>query len=492
MANSKKTKNALIASVVSLTMCTAMLAGSTYAWFTDSVSAGVNKVVSGTLDIDLVDGAGTSLEGTTLDFAKADGAPADEKIIWEPGCTYKLPEAKIVNNGNLALKYKINVSGISGSAKLLDVIEWTVKVDGEEIPLDEFEGHLAADESSSVPFELVGHMKETAGNEYQGLTATGISINVTAAQDTVEYDSFNNTYDENAEYAVSVSNAAELKAAFKEGKNVSLDSNITIGKTTLTNDIVIDLNGHTLTGSTTGNVDCLLVKDADITVKNGTLAAPAVKASGSTALYAEGASNITIENCELKTNSNQSIVVCTNGSNSKDTKIAIKNSTISAPTVTGKKGYAAYIPAGDVTFENCDVTGHVFICGGNVTLDGGTYTATGFNGQSKIWNKDDTISYVKSISGGNALSMGDSILIYDRRDGYDLSSVTIKNIDFNTEISLSDSSKAVAYAIKYVDSGDSTKEMTDLTIENCIYNNQIDGSDPTMFVDFDGNDVTLK
>lgn len=491
MKNSKKTKNALIASIVSLTMCTAMFAGSTYAWFTDSVSAGVNKVVSGTLDIDLVDGAGNSLEGTTLDFAKADGAPADEKVLWEPGCTYKLPEAKIVNNGDLALKYKINVSGISGSNKLLEVIEWTIKVGGNEVALDEFEGHLAAGENSSETFELIGHMKETAGNEYQKLTATGISINVTAAQDTVEYDSFDNTYDENAEYAVSVSSATELKAAFKEGKNVSLDKDIVLTKTILSNDTVIDLNGHKLTGSSTSNVDCLIVKNANVTVKNGTLAAPTVNKVGATALFAEGDSNITIENCELKTDSNQSMVVCTNGANSKDTKIVLKNSTINAPTVAGKKGFAAYIPAGDVTFENCDVTGHVFISGGNVTLDGGTYTATGFNNQSKIWNKDDTISYVKSVAGGNALTMGDSILISDRRPGYDLSSVTIKNIEFNTEIGLSDGSKAVAYAIKYVDNCDTSQSRIDLTIENCTYNNQIDGSDPTMFVDFDGNDVTF-
>ena len=41
-------------------------------------------------------------------------------------------------------------------------------------------------------------MQESAGNEYQGLSIDGISITVYATQDTVENDSFNNTYDENA------------------------------------------------------------------------------------------------------------------------------------------------------------------------------------------------------------------------------------------------------------------------------------------------------
>ena len=45
-------------------------------------------------------------------------------------------------------------------------------------------------------------MKTTAGNDYQGLTLDGITITVIATQDTVESDSYNNMYDENAAYPV--------------------------------------------------------------------------------------------------------------------------------------------------------------------------------------------------------------------------------------------------------------------------------------------------
>ncbi len=38
-------------------------------------------------------------------------------ILWEPGCTYELPELRVVNKGNLALKYKVAITGINGSAK---------------------------------------------------------------------------------------------------------------------------------------------------------------------------------------------------------------------------------------------------------------------------------------------------------------------------------------------------------------------------------------
>ena len=61
----------------------------------------------------------------TLDFKKAKGAEEDQ-ILWEPGCRYKLPEIRIVNKGNLALKYRLKIDGIKGDARLNEVIDWTI------------------------------------------------------------------------------------------------------------------------------------------------------------------------------------------------------------------------------------------------------------------------------------------------------------------------------------------------------------------------------
>ncbi len=281
----------------------------------------------------------------------------------------------------------------------------------------------------------------------------------------------------------------EFVNAIKEGKSevvLNEDIPLTISATTITNDIVIDLNNHTLTGAKYKSA--LDIKDAKVTIKNGTLEATP-NAAGS-ALYAEGNSNVVVDNCTVKTNGNKTYAVCTNGAKSLDTTIVITNSTISAPNVAGKKGYALYAPAGNITFKNCDVTGHIFISGGNVTLDGGTYTATGFNGQTKIWNKADTVSYAKTMTGGNAYTMGDSILIADRRDGYILSGLTIKNITFNTEITLKDGTPATVYAIKYVDmNANGAASRVPYVIENNTFNNQIDGADPVMYIDLDGNDI---
>ena len=135
-----------------------------------------------------------SAEGKTLDFVKAADAKG-EAILWEPGCTYTLPELRVVNNGNLALKYKVIITGIQGSAKLNEAIEWTIG----DVAMGA-EQHLAAGESNA--FTIKGHMKESAGNEYMNESSDGIAITVVATQDTVESDSFDKDYDAGAEYPV--------------------------------------------------------------------------------------------------------------------------------------------------------------------------------------------------------------------------------------------------------------------------------------------------
>ena len=198
MTNRKSTKRALLGSVMAMVLCLAMLVGATFAWFTDTASTNVNKIQAGNLDVVLemqnADGKWVSAEGKTLDFVKAADAKG-EAILWEPGCTYELPALRIRNNGNLALKYKVAITGINGSAKLNTVIDWTIG----DVAMGA-EQHLAAGESNA--FTIKGHMKESAGNEYMNESIDGIAITVVATQDTVESDSFDKDYDADAEYPV--------------------------------------------------------------------------------------------------------------------------------------------------------------------------------------------------------------------------------------------------------------------------------------------------
>ena len=183
MTNRKSTKRALLGSVMAMVLCLAMLVGATFAWFTDTASTGVNKIQAGNLDVVLemqnADGKWVSAEGKTLDFVKA---AAGEQVLWEPGCTYTLPELRVVNNGNLALKYKLVISGIRGDAELNNVIDWAVTLDGAAYTLGE-EHHLAAKNGETVDADVLtisGKMQESAGNDYMNESIDGIAITVYA------------------------------------------------------------------------------------------------------------------------------------------------------------------------------------------------------------------------------------------------------------------------------------------------------------------------
>jgi len=249
MSNRKSTKRALLGSVMAMVLCLAMLIGATFAWFTDTTSTGVNKIQAGNLDVALemknAAGQWVPAEGKTLDFVKAAGAE-NEAILWEPGCTYTLPELRVVNNGNLALKYKIQITGIQGDAKLNEVIDWTIN----DAAIDLTEGHLTAGQQGDA-FTIKGHMQDTAGNDYQNLTIDGIGINVVATQDTVESDSFHNQYDADAEYPITVTTGDELQAIVNNATapvNVVLMNSITTNNFVIPEDkdVTLDLNGRTV------------------------------------------------------------------------------------------------------------------------------------------------------------------------------------------------------------------------------------------------------
>ena len=191
----------LLVSVLALVMCVTMLVGTTFAWFTDSASTSVNRIEAGSLQVEIQGKDGKPVE--ELKWLDKDGKPiADqESIFWEPNCTYNLTPFKIVNTGNLALKYKVVVTGLNGDSELLDVISFSYKIGDKTLNLDE-EGHLAAmgkDGNSTEFITISAHMDAEAGNKYMGKTLEGVKFTVYAAQDTVESDSKDNKYDEKAE-----------------------------------------------------------------------------------------------------------------------------------------------------------------------------------------------------------------------------------------------------------------------------------------------------
>lgn len=250
--NRTSVKRSLLVSAIALTLTAALLIGSTFAWFTSTASTGVNKIQAGNLKVDLemsTDGTNwESAEGKTLTFKTKDNRGADQ-ILWEPGCTYELPQLRVVNKGNLALKYKIQITGIQGDAKLNKVIDWTINDD----PIALTEGHLTAGQQGDA-FTIKGHMQDNANNDYQNLTIDGIGITVYATQDTVENDSIDNTYDKDAEYPISVTTGDELQAIVNKATapvNIVLTNDITTNNFVIPadKDVTLDLNGRTVTNA---------------------------------------------------------------------------------------------------------------------------------------------------------------------------------------------------------------------------------------------------
>ena len=212
MKTNKTSKRALLTSVLSIALCLSMLIGTTFAWFTDTASTAVNKIQAGTLKVGLYknEGCTETAEGQTLKFKTADDR---EEILWEPGCTYALEDVYIKNEGNLALDYTVVIAGIGGDVGLNQVIDWTMKVGDRD---------LTADKAQLVPgasakLSISGHMQETAGNEYQGMSIDNIAITVYATQSQYESDSKDNTYDAGADMTPDnleqrVQGSAEVKA----------------------------------------------------------------------------------------------------------------------------------------------------------------------------------------------------------------------------------------------------------------------------------------
>ena len=260
MTNSKSTKRALVSSALAILMCVAMLIGTTFAWFTDTASTGVNKIQAGNLDIELQmkdnDDNWVNAEGKTLPFLVNGKIPAEgTQILWEPGCTYYVPEVRVVNKGNLAVKFEYVNELLGVTGKLAEVLELVFKtpVDANDEEVN-IEPEILKPGEASPAWSFGYHMLESAGNEYQNATATGMCVTVVATQATYEKDSIDNQYDKDAEYPILVTTGDELQAIVSNATapvNIVLTNSITTNNFVIPadKDVTLDLNGRTVTNA---------------------------------------------------------------------------------------------------------------------------------------------------------------------------------------------------------------------------------------------------
>ena len=105
----RSTKRALMLSLLSLMLCVSMLIGSTYAWFTDSVTSTNNIIKSGKLDVEMYWAEGKADPADTATaWTDASNGAIFNNDKWEPGYT-EVRHIKIANEGTLALKYQLNI-----------------------------------------------------------------------------------------------------------------------------------------------------------------------------------------------------------------------------------------------------------------------------------------------------------------------------------------------------------------------------------------------
>lgn len=327
MKRSSTTKKALFISTCALLFSMLMMAGSTFAWFTDSVSSGTNTITTGKLDVQLLHTnqyATTAKEvgQNTLLFTDKDG----KAINWEPGAA-AYENFTVKNNGNLALNYRMaldlnNANTIAGTDKSLkdvlkvkivkggvsasDVKEDALKnatnfaavTDGQiNIPAaagDAREQKLAKDAKSATygvilywqpdperdyKYNLTNYSNKDSNNKEKDLTSDGndhlsidLGISLAATQAIEESDSAGNTYDQGAIYPAS--SAAELKDALsKAGKgdvveltgNIALDSDLSISR-----DVTIRSTG----GAVISGESVVIGSSADVKLQGITFKSP--------------------------------------------------------------------------------------------------------------------------------------------------------------------------------------------------------------------------
>ncbi len=265
--NSKITKRVLLLSVLSMLLCVAMLVGSTFAWFTDSVVSGANKIVAGNLDIEL-EYATFNDDGTFKEWVTVESATTifDKDALWEPGHT-EVAYLRVRNAGTLALKYQLQVTPgnetpftnalnedgclLSESLVYGDIVR-DPETDGAYADRNAAQAAVADNARPLGTYNktnekmlpktteyvaLVVYMPTKIGNEanYRGDDVPSIDLGVTlsAIQTPYEEDSFNNQYDKSLSYPVM--DVQTVIKDLKNGKKVILGDDIVYDSTTIPN-----------------------------------------------------------------------------------------------------------------------------------------------------------------------------------------------------------------------------------------------------------------
>lgn len=391
MKRSSTTKKALFISTCALLFSMLMMAGSTFAWFTDSVSSGTNTITTGKLDVQLLHTnqhvtTAKEVGQNTLLFMDEDG----ESIDWEPGAV-AYENFTVKNTGDLALNYRLaldlnNANTIAGTTKSLKdvlkvkVVKGGVKAaDVSDDALQNAEGFVSVtDGQISIPeqvndlakqkllqkgsegasgktygvivywqpdpkkdyeYNLSNYPDKDAAGKPIDKTSDGkaelsidLGVSLGATQAPEESDSNGSDYDREATYpAASVSEFTSALEKAKSGDTIELTGSISLNETiTVNKNVTIkSVGGAVLSGKALE-----IGSNADVTLQGITFKSPRTAENKGISLKATGYNGkLVIDSCTFEEPQWSSVVITATAS----ADITIKGCTFDAKSSAGHK-----------------------------------------------------------------------------------------------------------------------------------------------------------
>ena len=419
MTTKKATRRALFTSIMALVMCLVMLVGTTFAWFTDSVTSGVNTIQSGNLDVEL-----EYKNTTTNDFTKVtpDTNVFKTGTLWEPGHV-EYAVLKVSNVGSLALKYAlgINVANETGSVNvagepfnLSDHLQFAVLENDQSglgrdamVTAAETAGHKALSagyqatgsllaRAEAAVVTLVVWMPTTVGNEANYDKANGaaqptidLGISLTATQEQHEEDSFGRDYDAGA--------AAALPTLTVNREGLNSLTLADLKKDGVTNPVVEVTLGNTAAEQITYSEHSSGYTGQGVLLGSTELnhygTAPAA-AGEYTFIFKNGTINSAATGyTSIDGYSDTSVYMLVPG----NSDVVFENMTFNGVVSFDVQKYTSpWSNLNAITFKNCTFNGIIIgTCpASNVTFDGCTFSAytntTSANNSNPIWWREDT------------------------------------------------------------------------------------------------------
>ena len=231
---SNTTTRALLGSVMVLLLCTAMLVGTTFAWFTDTVNT-VSTLQAGNLNVTLQYGTSknddgtwnyTDYDGTTgLQFlTPAGNLPTEEnKVEWDAErSTNKVQPLKLVNDGSLNLMCKVMLTGIKAAAA--EQMTWELKL-GDNAETTPFGKEFKL--SAKAENELILNLSATLSNGNplsEPIPTPQVVVCVRQAEG--DEDAFSGDYDKESRYQARVDAALVDTVKMNESVNPAVVSDL--------------------------------------------------------------------------------------------------------------------------------------------------------------------------------------------------------------------------------------------------------------------------